>query len=92
MTKYEDYDWEELPAAAQAAAKTLGYTEKLWDKDGKPACEDKDWEELTAAEQAAAKTLGTFLLPTSCMFVVRCELVSKLTYKPPSLFFTNQRL
>ena len=31
--KYDDYDWKELPPEVQAAATTLGYTKKMWDKD-----------------------------------------------------------
>lgn len=58
MTKYEDYDWDELPAEVQAAAKVLGYDQKKWDKGVEVPCEDKDWEELSPAEQAAATTLG----------------------------------
>ena len=33
--KYDDLDWEELPADAQKAAAALGYTEDIWDDDGK---------------------------------------------------------
>ena len=33
MTKYEDYDWEELPTEVQEAATKLGYTKKMWDED-----------------------------------------------------------
>ena len=40
------------------AAKTLGYTKKLWDKDEEPPTNDKDWEELTTEEQEAALVLG----------------------------------
>ena len=56
--KYDDYDWEDLPEAAQKAAAVLGYTQKIWDKDQTTDCEDKDWDELTPEEQAAAKVLG----------------------------------
>ena len=56
--KYDDYDWKELPDDVKKACKVLGYDRKLWDKDGKAACEDKDWDELTPDEQAAAKILG----------------------------------
>lgn len=33
--KYDDYDWKELPPEVQEAAKTLGYTKKIWDNEGK---------------------------------------------------------
>ncbi|EJK54812.1 hypothetical protein THAOC_25528, partial [Thalassiosira oceanica] len=33
MTKYDDYDWKELPAEAKKAAEALGYNKKMWDKD-----------------------------------------------------------
>lgn len=33
MTKYDDYDWKELPKEVQEAATKLGYTKKMWDKD-----------------------------------------------------------
>jgi len=56
--KYDDYDWDELPAEAKSAFEVLGYNKKMWDKDQSPASEDKDWDELTAAEKAAAKILG----------------------------------
>ena len=56
--KYDDFDWVELPNTVQAAAKVLGYNEKMWDNDKAPPTEDKDWEELTEAEKAAATKLG----------------------------------
>ena len=56
--KYDDHDWDELPADAKKAAEALGYNKSLWDKDGKPASEGKDWAELTSSEQEAAKVLG----------------------------------
>eukprot|EP00542_Grammatophora_oceanica_P020026 CAMPEP_0194026990 /NCGR_PEP_ID=MMETSP0009_2-20130614/1231_1 /TAXON_ID=210454 /ORGANISM="Grammatophora oceanica, Strain CCMP 410" /LENGTH=67 /DNA_ID=CAMNT_0038665909 /DNA_START=85 /DNA_END=288 /DNA_ORIENTATION=+ len=58
MGKYDDYDWDELPKEVQAAATTLGYNKKMWDKDKDPESSDKDWEELTSAEQSAAVVLG----------------------------------
>ena len=33
MTKYDDFDWKELPKEIQAAATKLGYNKKMWDKD-----------------------------------------------------------
>lgn len=57
-TKYDDYDWKELPPEAQEAAKVLGYNKKIWNNDGKVPCEDNDWEELTQEQQDAAAVLG----------------------------------
>ena len=56
--KYDDYDFEELPPEVQQAAKDLGYTEKMWDKDKEPKSASKDWDELTEKEKAAAKVFG----------------------------------
>jgi hypothetical protein len=58
MAKYDCCDWDELPKDAQAAAKTLGYNEKIWDSNGKAPSDSKDWDDLSEAEQAAAKVLG----------------------------------
>lgn len=58
MAKYDCCDWDELPKEAQKAAMALGYTESIWDSDGKSPIENKDWDELSKAEQAAAKILG----------------------------------
>ena len=42
-----------------AAAKILGYTKKLWDKEKEPAeIKDLDWDELTTEQQNAATVLG----------------------------------
>ncbi|GFH56067.1 hypothetical protein CTEN210_12543 [Chaetoceros tenuissimus] len=56
--KYDDYDWDELPADVKAAAEKLGYTKKIWDSDGEPDECDEYWKDLTAEQQAAAKLLG----------------------------------
>ena len=56
--KYDDYDWDELPAAVQQAATVLGFTEKIWDDEGETAASEKAWDELNQVEQAAARTLG----------------------------------
>eukprot|EP00558_Chaetoceros_sp_UNC1202_P003408 CAMPEP_0197246526 /NCGR_PEP_ID=MMETSP1429-20130617/15270_1 /TAXON_ID=49237 /ORGANISM="Chaetoceros sp., Strain UNC1202" /LENGTH=70 /DNA_ID=CAMNT_0042707201 /DNA_START=78 /DNA_END=290 /DNA_ORIENTATION=+ len=57
--KYDDYDWDELPADAKKAAKTLGYTKDLWDNDGTPEdIDDADWKELNKKQQDAATVLG----------------------------------
>ena len=56
--KYDDYDWDELPKEAMDAAKTLGYTKKMWDADKEPKICDKYWGELKDNEKAAAAVLG----------------------------------
>ncbi|CAJ1966835.1 unnamed protein product [Cylindrotheca closterium] len=58
MTKYEDYDWEELPADIQEAAKLLGYNQELWDNDDEPDECDEWWKDLSSAQQDAATKLG----------------------------------
>jgi hypothetical protein len=55
---YDDYDWAELPPFAKQAAELLGYTQKLWDEDGKVACDELEWKELNENQQAAAQALG----------------------------------
>jgi hypothetical protein len=57
--KYDDSDWDELPAEIQAAAGLLGYTKDIWDSDGTPEeIEDSDWADLSPAQQDAATLLG----------------------------------
>mmetsp|Transcript_4583 Transcript_4583/g.6758 ORF Transcript_4583/g.6758 Transcript_4583/m.6758 type:complete len:86 (-) Transcript_4583:315-572(-) len=57
--KYEEYDWDELPAEAKEAAGKLGYNKKIWDKDKTPeGIKDKDWSDLTEEEKASAVVLG----------------------------------
>lgn len=57
--EYLDYDFDELPENAQAAAVTLGYTQETWDNDETPAdLDDSDWDELSKDEQDAAKVFG----------------------------------
>eukprot|EP00547_Thalassionema_nitzschioides_P002411 CAMPEP_0194200754 /NCGR_PEP_ID=MMETSP0156-20130528/1227_1 /TAXON_ID=33649 /ORGANISM="Thalassionema nitzschioides, Strain L26-B" /LENGTH=67 /DNA_ID=CAMNT_0038925801 /DNA_START=627 /DNA_END=830 /DNA_ORIENTATION=+ len=58
MTKYEDYDWEELPDDVKEAAEKLGFTEEMWDDDDEPDETDKYWKELTDEQKTAAKKLG----------------------------------
>lgn len=55
---YDDFDWDDLPTDAQAAAAILGYTRKIWDKGGTPASVDKYWNQLSQDQQSAAQTLG----------------------------------
>ena len=57
-SEYEDCSWRKLPPHVQTAAKVLGYTKELWDKDGTPESDEKDWDELNPEEQKAAKILG----------------------------------
>jgi hypothetical protein len=58
MGKYDNDDWDELPSEIQEAAKLLGYTKALWDKDKEPSECDKYWRKLTNAQQEAATKLG----------------------------------
>jgi len=55
---YEEYDFDDLPPEVRNAAKFLGYTSSIWDKDGKVPLEKKDWAELTKEQQGAASVLG----------------------------------
>lgn len=55
---FEDYDWIELPANVQEAAKILGYNKGAWDHDVKTDHFNKDWNELSKAQQSAAATMG----------------------------------
>ena len=55
---YDDYDFKELPPDVMEAAKSLGYTKKIWDRGGKAPIEEYDWDELTAEQQSAARALG----------------------------------
>jgi hypothetical protein len=57
-SRYDDYDWKELPGGVQKAATVLGYTKAMWDGDKEPKTCDKDWKDLTTDEKAAAKKLG----------------------------------
>ena len=57
---YDNYDWEDLPPVAKAAAKILGYTKRGWDYDepSKLGLDEKSWNELTMAQQRSACLLG----------------------------------
>ena len=58
-SKFEEYDWDELPINAKESAKKLGYTKKLWDNDQEPdIVKEYDWDDLDKKQQRAAKTLG----------------------------------
>lgn len=54
----DNLDWKELSEEQLEAAKSLGYTQEVWDGNGTIPLENKGWQELSADEQAAAKTLG----------------------------------
>ena len=54
----DDLRWSELSPEAREAAKKLGYTMKLWNRDEMPLAGKKGWDELTAEERAAAKDLN----------------------------------
>ncbi len=55
---YDDLDFQELPPEVKEAAKFLGYTKKIWNRDGKIPLEDNDWDELTPEQQKAALVMG----------------------------------
>lgn len=57
-SKYDDYDWDELPEDVKAAAELLGYTKKIWDTDGKPETHDYDWDDLSEDQKKAAAVFG----------------------------------
>lgn len=47
-----------MPQDVKEAAKFLGFTRSIWEKDGMIPLESKDWAYLTAKQQNAAGTLG----------------------------------
>lgn len=55
---YPEWDWEELPPDAQAAATVFGFTQYSWDNELPVMAMDKEWDDLTIQEKQAAKTLG----------------------------------
>jgi Na+-driven multidrug efflux pump len=56
---YDNYDWSELPRAAQTAAKTLGYNKNMWNKGTEPErLLALRWDGLTLTQKAAALELG----------------------------------
>lgn len=57
-TKYDDFDWNELPVPAKAAAEALGYTKSSWDKDTGIPADNMEWEELSTVQKDAASFLG----------------------------------
>jgi len=58
MVKYDDTKYDELPAHLQAAAKALGYDEKMWDDDELADTEEMDWHDLTHEQRKAAEQFG----------------------------------
>ena len=57
--QYEDQDWSDLPAAAQKAAKALGFTQEMWDDDEWPEdVEEAAWEDITGDKKKALQVLG----------------------------------
>jgi len=50
--------WGALSEEKRQAAKTLGYTKKMWNKGLKVPADDEDWDTLTDVERSAAATLG----------------------------------
>eukprot|EP00561_Arcocellulus_cornucervis_P004447 CAMPEP_0185826560 /NCGR_PEP_ID=MMETSP1322-20130828/31605_1 /TAXON_ID=265543 /ORGANISM="Minutocellus polymorphus, Strain RCC2270" /LENGTH=431 /DNA_ID=CAMNT_0028524289 /DNA_START=227 /DNA_END=1526 /DNA_ORIENTATION=+ len=56
---YSDYDFDELPARAQAAANAVGYTQDVWDNClAGDYYADKEWTDLTPPQQVAFVYLG----------------------------------
>lgn len=41
--KYDDCEWDELPANMRKAAEVLGYDKHIWDTNGACPCDDLDW-------------------------------------------------
>jgi len=56
--RYDEYDWDDLPADIQDAAAILGYTKRHWNKDLTPKECDGYWRDLTPEKQQAALKLG----------------------------------
>lgn len=50
--------WGALSEEKRAAAKTLGYTKKKWNKGVRVPADDKEWDKLSGDEREAATTLG----------------------------------
>jgi hypothetical protein len=56
---YDNYHWQELPHAAQIAAKMLGYNNKIWDKEKLPdILRGLKWSDLSLTQRAAALEIG----------------------------------
>jgi hypothetical protein len=51
-------DWSDLSPEAKEAARALGYTKDIWDKDGSSLIDDMDWKDLSHEQKGAARVLG----------------------------------
>ena len=58
MTKFYDYDWDDLPEHVQHSAAILGYTREIWQSDDETSITEKSWGELTLEQKGAAAELG----------------------------------
>ena len=58
MTAIVDKDWVELDTETKAAAEILGYSEAIWDGNGKVPLEDIKFDSLTKEQQAAVEKIG----------------------------------
>ena len=57
--QYDEQDWSDIPAAAQKAAKVLGFTQQMWDDNEWPAAvEEAEWEDITGEKKKALHVLG----------------------------------
>lgn len=54
---YRGLEWSKLPSNIQQAAKTLGYSGRMWETDKDPLLCYENWKELTTEQQNAAKEL-----------------------------------
>lgn len=50
--------WGELTSEQKAAAKVLGYSRSVWDRDGQVWSDSKQWKDLSSSQQAAAAVIG----------------------------------
>jgi len=53
-----DLDWADLAPDQKRAARSLGYTKKLWDGDVDIAIDEQSWSDLTRAQRRSLKILG----------------------------------
>lgn len=56
--KYDDLDFEQLPAHVQKAAQTLGFTARAWNNDEWPSDTDKWWNQFSDQQKKALNTIG----------------------------------
>ena len=62
LDQHEDDDWKDLPEWVREAAKILGYTKKLWNKDREPPECSKDWKELSDSQDSCPDLYRPFYL------------------------------